>query len=51
MFSLGVIILEMVTGRGIYYDWHDGKMSENGLSYVSTTSSMEVVKLLIQTLA
>ncbi|KAM0891037.1 hypothetical protein ACQ4PT_026653 [Festuca glaucescens] len=34
MFSFGVILLEMVTGRGMYYDWCSGKKSKNGISYI-----------------
>ncbi|CAM0880054.1 unnamed protein product [Alopecurus aequalis] len=35
MFSFGVILLEVVTGRGMYYNWRDGKKSKGGgLSYV-----------------
>uniref|UniRef100_A0ACD5VP68 Uncharacterized protein n=1 Tax=Avena sativa TaxID=4498 RepID=A0ACD5VP68_AVESA len=34
IFSFGVILLEMVTGRGMYFDWCNGKMNQNGISYV-----------------
>ena len=37
MYSFGFILIEMVTGRGIYYDWCHEIKSQNGLSYVSTS--------------
>ncbi|CAM0880056.1 unnamed protein product [Alopecurus aequalis] len=37
MFSFGVILLEMVTGRGMYYDWCSAKKVHTGLRHVWDT--------------
>uniref|UniRef100_A0ACD5VG71 Uncharacterized protein n=1 Tax=Avena sativa TaxID=4498 RepID=A0ACD5VG71_AVESA len=35
MFSFGLILLELLAGRGMYYDWCNGNRStDDGLSYV-----------------
>ena len=41
MYSFGVILLEMVMGRGMYYDWCHEIKSQNRLSYVSTKRRLE----------
>ncbi|CAM0880057.1 unnamed protein product [Alopecurus aequalis] len=34
MFSFGVILLEVVTGQGMYHDWRNGNPNNSGLTYV-----------------